>query len=497
MDLSLRDDKVPRDTLEPTRFARTCQTRANTQGCFVQHMTSSPSPLSLATNRDDHAELEDRSSDRDRLNIAAADSPQQQPSQTDTDAGQSSGGIESRDEEPRSAASDSNPESDRDAREQRTAPADPEDSSSDVEPSGAVASKDASPMGPGTTEDETAEKSLDAAASADPATDENEAMKLKESGPSTNPQMTADQSQHVAGNSPAALNPGAAEGKAGQGSSPTNATGTDGESPAEKAGTEDVVAENATKRSGRQPHRSEQAQDNTGGRSPSAHTDRAALGSGSTAVVENFHGPVDEPADPQLRVATTSNEPTGDSPQSPALSQGNSRTATPAERLSEHLLARTAARSENSNELTQVDQSRLIQRVARAIHAAPQRGGLIRLRLRPPELGSLHVEVHLQKGVMSARLEAETQMARAALLDNLPQLRQRLSEQGVRIEHFEVDVSPRDTGGFQHPAHEHYDRPERHVPHRAGAENAETSDQVDGSRVLSRITHQGNLNVLI
>ena len=44
---------------------------------------------------------------------------------------------------------------------------------------------------------------------------------------------------------------------------------------------------------------------------------------------------------------------------------------------------------------------------------------------------------------MSARLEVETESARGALLENLPALRERLAEQGVKIERFDVDLADR------------------------------------------------------
>ena len=88
----------------------------------------------------------------------------------------------------------------------------------------------------------------------------------------------------------------------------------------------------------------------------------------------------------------------------------------------------------------EIDSPRLLARVARAIHLARQRGGELTLRLSPPELGSLRLELRVEDGVMTARLEAETEVARSALIEHLPVLRERLAEQGIRIEHFDVDL---------------------------------------------------------
>ncbi len=91
-----------------------------------------------------------------------------------------------------------------------------------------------------------------------------------------------------------------------------------------------------------------------------------------------------------------------------------------------------------------VDAARFLQRVAKAFEAASERGGEIRLRLSPPELGALRVEVHLSEQGLAARVEVENNDARTVLLENLSALRERLAEQGLRLEKFDVDVSQRE-----------------------------------------------------
>lgn len=91
--------------------------------------------------------------------------------------------------------------------------------------------------------------------------------------------------------------------------------------------------------------------------------------------------------------------------------------------------------------LPAVDPARFVTRVARAFDLAQERGGgPIEIRLSPPELGSLQVKIELKEGVLSAALEAETPAARQTLLDNLPALRDRLEQQQIRIDKFDVDV---------------------------------------------------------
>ncbi|MFH1919708.1 MAG: flagellar hook-length control protein FliK, partial [Planctomycetota bacterium] len=120
----------------------------------------------------------------------------------------------------------------------------------------------------------------------------------------------------------------------------------------------------------------------------------------------------------------------------------------------------------------QVDRARFVGRVARAFEAIGDRSGSVRLRLHPPELGSLRLEVSVRNGTMTARLEVETNTARTALLDNLPALRDRLAEQNIKVGRFDVDLSDRSFSGSpqqpgDHPHSQH--RPQENRPY-AGAE---------------------------
>ena len=95
----------------------------------------------------------------------------------------------------------------------------------------------------------------------------------------------------------------------------------------------------------------------------------------------------------------------------------------------------------------ETDAARLISRVVRAFSAAQDRDGEVRLRLSPPELGSLRLDVRVENGALTAHLQTETDSARLAIIDNLPALRDRLAEQGIRIERFDVDLMQRQSTG--------------------------------------------------
>ena len=126
----------------------------------------------------------------------------------------------------------------------------------------------------------------------------------------------------------------------------------------------------------------------------------------------------------------------------PSSSTSNENPLAAERSLGRLLPARATSRGTAETEPTTppVDRARFVQRVGGAIRTAQQRDGQIQLRLSPPELGSLRIDITVKNGVVTAKLETETAAARTVLLDNLPALRERLAEQEIRIEKFDVDV---------------------------------------------------------
>jgi flagellar hook-length control protein FliK len=70
----------------------------------------------------------------------------------------------------------------------------------------------------------------------------------------------------------------------------------------------------------------------------------------------------------------------------------------------------------------------------------------VRIRLHPPELGSLQVTVKIENSQVIAAIEVEHTAAKQVLLENLPKLQASLKEQGITIADFRVEVVP--TGEF-------------------------------------------------
>ncbi len=155
--------------------------------------------------------------------------------------------------------------------------------------------------------------------------------------------------------------------------------------------------------------------------------------------------------------------------------------------------------------LSVADRVRMVQRVAVALESAHARGGVIRMRLEPPELGSIRVELNADSGSISARLEAESSQVQRLLLDSLPQLRERLAEQQIKIEHFQVDVMNQHDRQFaqaRHDQHEHHDRgsrEQRHAqPGRGETATSERQPQREAATLRQQLPWElDRLNVLV
>lgn len=67
-----------------------------------------------------------------------------------------------------------------------------------------------------------------------------------------------------------------------------------------------------------------------------------------------------------------------------------------------------------------------------------RKGGSMQINLRPEALGRVRVDLTMSEGVVSARLEAETEPARQLLTQDIGRLRTMLEQRGMRVERLEV-----------------------------------------------------------
>lgn len=90
----------------------------------------------------------------------------------------------------------------------------------------------------------------------------------------------------------------------------------------------------------------------------------------------------------------------------------------------------------------QVAESQIFdQVVARFTGSFNGESGRMVLRMQPAELGSLKLELMVEGDRIRANIHAQSQQVQEVLERNLPQLRNALAEQGLKIDQFQVDVN--------------------------------------------------------
>lgn len=104
------------------------------------------------------------------------------------------------------------------------------------------------------------------------------------------------------------------------------------------------------------------------------------------------------------------------------------------------------ARSNSGTQISAYQEVKLVQRVLRGVEQLANGGGQVRLRLHPPELGSLQMSLRMEAGQVFAKLEVENSTARDALLNNVQTLKDRMAEQGLNVAAFEVEVTTDSSG---------------------------------------------------
>ena len=173
---------------------------------------------------------------------------------------------------------------------------------------------------------------------------------------------------------------------------------------------------------------------------------------------------------------------------------GTSASTGVAERLAEN----TASPNDSpapEGDVAGPDRARFIRRVTGAFEAAGRRDGPIRVQLTPPELGTLRLEIKVERGEIVARLETETHEARNVLLDNLPALRQRLEQQEIKVQRFDVEYNAGSEGfGPQTEDRSGHQGERRGNPTPHSSPSTET-EEATGPRQAVEAASDGRLNL--
>ena len=135
----------------------------------------------------------------------------------------------------------------------------------------------------------------------------------------------------------------------------------------------------------------------------------------------------------------------------------------------------------------------LVDRVAEAVETASRQQSTrpLRIRLDPPELGVLSIEVHNQGGQVSARLQVESSAAQRLLLEHLPQLQDALTQQTggttqVEVQRGEPSNSDSQQHGFAQDQSNSRQQQERH--RQTGLADGPTQDSPEKPDEINQTT---------
>ena len=126
---------------------------------------------------------------------------------------------------------------------------------------------------------------------------------------------------------------------------------------------------------------------------------------------------------------------------------GTSSTAVPAQTSQTNARTEAASGTTTADGVAQSDNARFVQRVQQAFQSVGDQGGSIRLRLSPPDLGTMQIDISVQKGQLTASVQTDTAQARNLMLDNLPALCESLAQHNIKIETFNVEFTGGGAGG--------------------------------------------------
>lgn len=80
-------------------------------------------------------------------------------------------------------------------------------------------------------------------------------------------------------------------------------------------------------------------------------------------------------------------------------------------------------------------------RIARGLqNAVQQKGGSVTLRLTPPQMGTVRIQLQMHNGTVNAQFHAETESTRALLNQQISHLRSALEQQGLTVERLGVQL---------------------------------------------------------
>ena len=154
--------------------------------------------------------------------------------------------------------------------------------------------------------------------------------------------------------------------------------------------------------------------------------------------------------DARSRSSAPGSSPSGPSTAVAEVSPGSARSISPtAQTLPNHGAGPAPEGTEEGRPRTMSGVGRGLETLAR------QRGGTLTMRLDPPSLGQVKLEMRMDAGRVTVLLSSASESARSLLRDNLGSLRQALEDRGLAVDRLAVETAGRSSEGTSNPRSEH------------------------------------------
>jgi len=247
-----------------------------------------------------------------------------------------------------------------------------------------------------------------------------------------------------------------------------------------------AVSENAS--AGRRAHRPGAAGPAPVTQAPldAAQSAPGAAPPAAEAVPNAAIAPVGEYAAAEVAQADTAGQRNGEAPDGVQAAPGDA---------SGRLLESGPARS---HEVARADQERLIARISGAITQAERSGrSTVRVRLYPPELGTVRIEVSSLRGAVTARIEVSSAATQGVLQSNMAALRADLRQAGIDVRDVQVQYREQSlaSGPEDRSARREADDRQPQYARRHHAEEASDRAEAPGAYVES--SRAQGLNVFV
>ncbi len=126
-----------------------------------------------------------------------------------------------------------------------------------------------------------------------------------------------------------------------------------------------------------------------------------------------------------------------------------------------------AVKSTTAPTLLNLESPEFPHRLAGYLQQAAETGQSLKIRLNPPELGTLQIEISRQAGQTIALLEVESVAAKTIILEQIALLRDSLQQQGLKLDQLTVEVNEQfaQSAGQESLQQDQSGNPEHHRDH--------------------------------